>query len=117
VNYRESRRSPFLAGIDDLSRERSHSEHTSREIDEEISRIFNESLEKVRNILQMRRKTLVALAERLIEKEVIDNEELRQIIEANSPNVSIVPGTADASRRPAEPPKEQAVEAKIVENG
>jgi cell division protease FtsH len=117
VNYRESHRSPFLAGGDDLSRERSHSEQTSCEIDGEISRIFNESLEKVRNILQTRRKTLVALAERLIEKEVIDNLELQQIIEANSPNAAIVPGTADAGRRPAEEPPEQAAEAKIVENG
>jgi cell division protease FtsH len=117
VNYRESRHSPFLAGVDDLSRERSHSEQTSREIDEEIARIFNESLEKVRSVLQTRRKTLVALAERLIEKEVIDNVELRQIIEANSPNAAIVPGTADAGRRPAEEPVEQAVEAKIVESG
>ena len=37
----------------------------------------------------------MALAERLIEKEVIDNDELRQIIEANSPSVMIVPGTND----------------------
>ena len=52
VNYRESRRSAFLTGIDDLPRERSHSEQTSREIDEEISRIVATSLESVRGILQ-----------------------------------------------------------------
>ena len=43
----------------------------------------------------------MALAERLIEKEVIDTEELRQIIEANSPSAMIVPGTADAAARRA----------------
>ena len=47
------------------------------------------------------------LAERLIEKEVIDTEELQQIIEANSPSAMIVPGTAERrggrprNRRPA----------------
>jgi cell division protease FtsH len=101
VNYRESRRSPFLAGIDDFPRERSHSEQTSREIDEEIARIVAASQEIVRGILQARRPALVALAERLIEKEVIDTEELKQIIEANSPSAMIVPGTAGTAEPPA----------------
>jgi cell division protease FtsH len=116
VNFRESRRSPFLAGGDELTRERSHSEQTSREIDEEIARIVADSLAKVRSILESRRKTLVALAERLIEKEVIDNEELRQIIEASSPSVMIVPGTAEtAGRRAAE--ESAASEPKKAELG
>jgi cell division protease FtsH len=99
VNFRESRRAAFLAGGDDFPRERSHSEHTSREIDQEIARIVDESLGRVRGILQTRRKALVALAERLIEKEVIDTEELRQIIEATAPSAVLVPGTADTTPR------------------
>jgi cell division protease FtsH len=115
VNFRESRRGAFLAGMEDFPRERTHSEQTSREIDEEIARIVDESLEKVRGILQTRRKALVALADRLIEKEVVDNDELKQIIEANSPSAMIVPGTADAApRRPAEEPI-VAVEVKNAE--
>ncbi len=102
VNYRERSRSMYLTGIEDVT-DRSHSEQTAREIDLEIKRIIEESLEKVRHILASRRKALVALAERLIEKETIDNEELKQIIEANSPSAMIVPGTAEAApRRPAE---------------
>ena len=58
----------------------------------------------------------MALAERLIEKEVIDTEELRQIIEANSPSATIVPGTADAVRRAAEEPI-ATVGAKKAEGG
>ena len=99
VNFRESRRSAFLAGNEDFPRERAHSEQTSREIDEEIARIVDDSLKRVRGILQNRRQALVAVAERLIEKEVIDTEELRQIIEANSPSAVLVPGTADAAPR------------------
>jgi cell division protease FtsH len=98
VNYRERGRSVFLPGVEDF-RDRSHSEQTAREIDEEIKRIISESLEKARSILEARRKALEALAERLIEKETIDNEELREIVEANSPSVKIVPGTTDAARR------------------
>ena len=55
----------------------------------------------MRGILQSRRPALVALAERLIEKEVIDTLELKQIIEANSPSAMIVPGTADSAARRA----------------
>jgi cell division protease FtsH len=99
VNFRESRRSPFLVGNEEFPRERTHSEETSRQIDEEIARIADESLARVRNILQTRRQALVALAERLIEKEVIDSDELKQIIEANSPSAILVPGTADAATR------------------
>ena len=37
VNYRESCRSPFLAGGGEFPRERSHSEQTAREIDQEVA--------------------------------------------------------------------------------
>ena len=93
VSYRESQRSPFMtAGGHDFSQPM-HSEQTAREIDEEVRRIIDEEIEKVRNILQNRRAALVALADRLIEREVIDAVDLKKIIEANSPSPMIVPGT------------------------
>jgi cell division protease FtsH len=114
VNYRERSRSMYLAGADDF-RQGNYSEQTAREIDLEIKRIIEESLEKVRHILETRRKVLIALAERLIEKEVIDSEELKEVIEANSPSARIVPGTAESTtRRPVEEP-EVAIEAKVIE--
>jgi cell division protease FtsH len=116
VNFRESRRSAFLTGVDEFPRERTHSEQTSREIDQEIARIIGDSLAKVRSILETRRKALVAMAERLIEKEVIDNDELRQIVEANSPSVMIVPGTttpAAARRTPDEPTASEVKKAEL----
>ena len=115
VNYRESGRSLYMPGVEDF-RDRSHSEQTAREIDQEIKRIIEESLEKARHILETRRKALEALAERLIEKETIDNRELREIIEANSPSVKIVPGTADTARRPADEPAAGS-EARKAEGG
>ena len=68
----------FLAGSGDYPRERSHSEQTAREIDEEITPDHRRvAATKPGGILEARRQALVALAERLIEKEVIDNEELK----------------------------------------
>ncbi|NUQ63958.1 MAG: ATP-dependent zinc metalloprotease FtsH [Pirellulales bacterium] len=99
VNYRESSRSIFLAGGSESARERYHSEETAREIDQEIKRIIDESLEKVRHILETRRKALEALAAALIEKEVIDTDELKRVIEANSPSPLIVPGTTVSPKR------------------
>ncbi|MEX0714893.1 MAG: ATP-dependent zinc metalloprotease FtsH [Pirellulales bacterium] len=99
VNFRENSRSPFLAGGNELSRERSHSEQTAREIDEEVGRIIEEAIGKVRQILGARRPALVGLADRLIEREVIDADELRQIIEDHSPTPHLVPGTTHGRKR------------------
>jgi cell division protease FtsH len=98
VNYRESSRSPFLSS-GEMTREHSHSEQTAREIDQEVKRIIDESMEKVRHILETRVASLRALSSRLIEKEVIDSDELKRIIEENSSSPVIVPGTAAERRR------------------
>jgi len=112
VNYRESRRSAFLGAADDFPRERTHSEHTAREIDEEIRHIIDQSLGKARHILETRRDALVALADLLIEKEVIDTDELKETIETSSPTPKIVPGTGSVSKRPVaeeeQPPESEA---------
>ena len=101
--YRESTRSPFLVGGGgEMPRAREHSEQTAREIDEEIRRIINDSIQQVRHILEQRRLALEALARTLIEKEVIDADELRTIIEANSPSPLLVPGTV-ANAKPTYP--------------
>jgi cell division protease FtsH len=98
VTYRENPRSPFLAGGGpDLPSARSHSEQTAREIDEEVRRIVDASIEKVRRILESRREALEAVTRRLIESEVIDGAELRQIVETSIAAPQIVPGT-DAER-------------------
>ncbi len=99
VNYRESNRSPFLAGgfPEDFGRE--HSEKTAREIDEEVKRIIDECIEKVRHILEVRKEALVELTNRLIEVESVDSDELKQIIDENSPGPVVVPGTSDVRRR------------------
>jgi cell division protease FtsH len=94
VNYRESKRSPFLTPQPyDYPSSRSHSEETMRDIDQEVKRIIDEAIDKVRHILRTRRMALEALTARLIEKETIGADELKDIIDANSPSPLIVPGT------------------------
>jgi cell division protease FtsH len=100
VTYRENRSSRYLDG-DDGPRERSHSEQTAREIDEELRHIIDFSLSKTREILETRRAALVALAAHLMEKETVDTEELKAVIEASSPSPMIVPGT-ESVKRPAD---------------
>jgi cell division protease FtsH len=94
VNYRQSNRSPFLAGA---TEDHSHqfSEKTAREIDDEVRRLVDENLEKVRHILESRRKALIALTDLLIEIESVDSEQLKEIIDANTPGPLVVPGTSN----------------------
>ena len=98
ASYRESRRSVFLAAQNDLGGDRSHSEQTAREIDEEIKHILVEAQGKAGHILQSRRPALEALAQRLMVLETIDNGELKAILEKNSPSPMIVPGTSDTAK-------------------
>jgi cell division protease FtsH len=108
VNFRESDRSPFLTGGGaELGRPRQHSEQTAREIDEEVRRFIDESMDKVRQILAARKAALEAISQRLIERETIDGPELKQIIEESSPSPQIVPGT-DADRKRYTPPVVEA---------
>ncbi len=100
VNYRQSGRSPFLAGGGmDFGPTRTHSEQTAREIDEEVKRILDEMIEKVKHILSARRPALEALTKRLMEKEVVEAIELRQLMEDNSPGPHLVPGTTTERKR------------------
>ena len=101
VNYRESQRSPFLAGAGaDLPAARSHSEQTAREIDEEVRRIIDTGIERVRRILESRRAALELIAHQLLETEVIDGAQLRTLVEQSTGSPQLVPGT-DTERRAA----------------
>lgn len=102
INYRESTRSPFLAGGGGEERVHNVSESTAREIDEELKRILEDSLKRVREILLSRKDALVAVAEELIDVESIDGLELKRIVEEHSPGPQVVPGTGTSKR--ATPP-------------
>ena len=93
INFREGNRSPFLASAGSDSFGREYSEQTAREIDQEVKRLIDESIQRARTLLTERRAALEALANKLIEVEVIESEELKRIIDATLPGPRVVPGT------------------------
>jgi cell division protease FtsH len=62
-----------------------HSDATREEIDREVRRIVDESHDRVDALLTRQRQALDAVAERLLEKEVIEGDELRAILEEHAP--------------------------------
>jgi cell division protease FtsH len=111
VNYRQSNRSPFLAMASGEESVHTCSETTLREIDQEVRRFIDEAIEKVRHILDQRRASLEAMTKVLMDVESIDADELKRIIDENSPIPLVVPGT-EAPIRLA-PPETVVVEAPV----
>jgi cell division protease FtsH len=93
VNFHERSGAAFLQGAPGAEGERSYSEQTAHQIDEEVKRILDEATEEVRELLTGRRTTLESIARRLIDKEVMDGAELRQLLEASTPGPRLVPGS------------------------
>ncbi|MBI2115556.1 MAG: AAA family ATPase, partial [candidate division NC10 bacterium] len=80
--FEPERRPLFLPGADGLSSSKPYSEETAREIDQEVKRIVDETEARVREILSQRDGDLKAIAQRLLEKEVLEGEELRRLLGA-----------------------------------
>ena len=114
VNFRDEARPMFLGNPTTYPGEKDYSEQTAHDIDLEVKRIIDEAAEKVRDILSDRRVLLEKLTARLMEKEVIDAAELKEVFEQFSPTPHVVPGTdkEPARRVPlAEaPPQQQRAE-------
>ena len=64
----------------DLSRHKNYSEELAREIDNEVSLLVKESYRKAKAILTENRAALEKLIERLLEKEVVDSDEIDEIL-------------------------------------
>ena len=81
VNLSGPRRVQFLQADGEMSSRRQYSEETAREIDNEIRGLIEGTHERVRRILSDDRAVLEVLAQRLLEKEVVDEAELREIMQ------------------------------------
>lgn len=92
VNYSDSRRSPFHYGSS-TPVEHVHAEQTMREIDIEVKRIVDESMETTRDIMRSRRAALDQITRELIEVEVMDSEQLQRILDAHHTGPQLKPGT------------------------
>jgi len=84
VNYNGNQRPVFIDAA--FAPERgNYSEETAVKIDMEVKRILEDAHETARRVLRERRGTLDVLSERLLEKEVIEAEELKAIMGALPP--------------------------------
>jgi len=75
----EKERRPLFLDLQGTS-PKEYSEDTAKEIDTEIKRIIDGRYEKVKTLLAEHRETLEKLARKLLENEVIDKEDLREIV-------------------------------------
>ncbi|HEY7056170.1 MAG TPA: cell division protein FtsH, partial [Vicinamibacterales bacterium] len=90
VNYNGHKRSAFLdTGF--VQERGSYAEDTAQKIDAEVKRILTEAHETARQVLRDRRSILDELSTRLLEREVIEGDELRTLLGPVPPKE---PGTA-----------------------
>jgi cell division protease FtsH len=75
-----SQRSPVLLPGESPSGQREYSESTQQYIDEEITRIIKSRYEKVRAFLEGKKGTLDKIARRLLEVEVVGEEEFKALL-------------------------------------
>jgi cell division protease FtsH len=66
----------------EISQHRDYSEHTAIEIDQEVRRLVTENYERAKTLIRDNIKALSALAEALLEREVLDGPEIEKIIGA-----------------------------------
>jgi cell division protease FtsH len=82
ISYAERGRSPFLRTADGMAglTDKAYSERTQRRIDEEVSRLMEEAMQRARELIVRHRDALSRVAARLLQTEVIEGEELRRIL-------------------------------------
>jgi cell division protease FtsH len=89
---------PFLKGGEWMPTEKEYSEKTAAEIDDEVRRILDETHSKTRRIVEEKRDIIDRLAKLLLEKEVVDREEFKALIEQSDGK----PGAATAPTAPTD---------------
>ena len=78
VTFEKEKKSPFLN--QEIFSGKQYSEETAREIDEEVKKIIDETYRKAEELLKRNKNMLEKLARLLLEKEIIEGEDLREIL-------------------------------------
>ena len=100
VTYERERRPMFLP--ESFSPSKAYSEEKAAQIDEEVARVMEEAHQRVRGILGGNRNVLDQLAHLLLEKELVQGEELRKMLGKPAPETPPLP--RDASPPIQSPP-------------
>ena len=82
MSFRDNPRASFLGN--GMPQQRLHSEETAREIDNEIKSIIDQLFQTTKVLLEDKKEILERLTERLLEKEIIETEELKEVIESET---------------------------------
>jgi len=80
----EKERKPLFLNFDHIQDSKDYSEETARIIDNEIKKIIDQSYTTVKTILTEKKEILEKVAQTLLEKETIDGEALRTILQQNA---------------------------------
>jgi cell division protease FtsH len=79
VTFEKEKKPLFLPSS--LVSSREYSEDTAKQIDEEVKKIIDEAHHKVKEILTAKRDKLEELARLLLEKEVVEEEDLKKVLQ------------------------------------
>jgi cell division protease FtsH len=93
----------------DIAHAKDYSEHTAVEIDREVRRIVDEAYQQARSLLTESTPLLHALADRLLEKEVVEGAEVAEMVKAYREGRSLTPAQESV---PANDPPSSASVAK-----
>jgi cell division protease FtsH len=75
----------------ELAQHRDFSEETAKEIDSEVRRLVGKGYENAKKIIQDNKDTLVRIAEALLDREVLDANELKMVMEGKQLAPRVVP--------------------------
>jgi cell division protease FtsH len=82
VTFEKEKKPLFIPSS--LVSSREYSEDTAKQIDEEVKKIIDEAHQKVKEILTGKRDKLEELARLLLEKEVVEEEDLKKILQLSA---------------------------------
>jgi cell division protease FtsH len=82
VAFRRGEEHIFLGR--EMTQQRDFSEHTAQLIDDEVCTLVGELEKKAHEILSEHREQLDALAEALLQKEILEAEEIQELIDRGS---------------------------------
>jgi cell division protease FtsH len=95
VQYGEDNEYVFLGR--EMMRSKDYSEHVAQEIDSEVKRIIDEAYAHAKHIIDSNRDKLEMIAQKLLEYETLDGEQVREIVHKGT-------FTPPAAATPPEPP-------------
>jgi cell division protease FtsH len=79
----------------ELAQHRDFSEETAKEIDSEVRRLVNKGYENAKKVILENKDTLIRIAEALLDREVLDANELKMVMEGKQLAPRVVPHKGD----------------------